>query len=139
MVAAAALESVWSTSLHIFATPLQRMSTIDPRLNPQLTGLDALERQRADSLQGRQEGLVEGGLVEGGLVDGGLVEGRPGEEAPRGPAVDAGETVLTAPAWEGAASRLLQAAELPAGFPGGDLAQDANMAADSVAAALGLG
>lgn len=104
------------------------MSTIDPRLNPQLTaGLDALDRQRADGLQGRQEGLREG---EGPALR---------EEAPRGPAVDAGETMLTAPAWEGEATRLLQAAELPAGFPGGDLAQDANVAADSVAAALGLG
>jgi len=104
------------------------MSTLDPRLNPQLTAsLDALDRQRADGLQGRQEGL---GDIEGLALR---------EEAPRGPAVDAGETVLTAPAWEGGASRLLQAAELPSGFPGGDLAQDANVAADSVAAALGLG
>lgn len=104
------------------------MSTIDPRLNPQLTaGLDALDRQRADGLQGRGDGLLEG---TGEALR---------EQAPRGPAVDAGETVLTAPAWEGEAARLLQAAELPAGFPGGDLAQDANVAADSVAAALGIG
>lgn len=127
MAAAAALKSVWSTSLPISA-PLLRMSTIDPRLNPQLTaGLDALDRQRADGLQGRQEGLSD---IEGLALR---------EQAPRGPAVDAGETVLTAPAWEGEAPRLLQAADLPAGFPGGDLAQDANVAADSVAAALGLG
>jgi hypothetical protein len=128
MAAAAALESAWSISLPVSAIRLSRMSTIDPRLNPQLTaGLDALERQRADGLQGRGDGLVEG--IGEDLR----------EQAPRGPAIDAGEAVLTAPAWEGDASRLLQAAELPAGFPGGDLAQDANVAADSVAAALGLG
>lgn len=105
------------------------MSAIDPRLNPQLTaGLDALDRQRADGLQGGHgDGLAEG---TGEALR---------EQAPRGPAIDAGETVLTAPAWEGEATRLLQAAELPAGFPGGDLAQDANVAADSVAAALGIG
>lgn len=103
------------------------MSTIDPRLDTQLpTSLDALERQRADGLQQRPDGLAEGIGEDQAL-------------APRGPAVDEGEAILTAPAWrDDAAPRLLQAADLPAGFPAGDLALDANVAADSVAAALGI-
>ena len=109
------------------------MPTIDPHLNPQLTGLEALDRQRVDGLQGRQGPQDGAAVADPGLAE--LVH----DEAPRGPAVDEGETVLNAPAWDDAAGpHLLQAEGLPAGFTGGDLAQDAQAGVDNVAAVLGF-
>lgn len=71
------------------------------RLNPNLSGFDALNALERQALEGRQ-GLLEGDRTQA-PADAGL------GEALRAPAVDEGELVLAAPAWDAGAPRLLPA------------------------------
>ena len=69
------------------------MSSIDPRLNTNLSaGLDALDRQRLDDLQGRQ-GQIDATQPVADLAP---------ADGLRTPALDDGEAVLNAPAWAAA-------------------------------------
>jgi len=106
------------------------MSSIgsDPHLN--LTGLGGLGGQVAlDDLHGRQQ---QGPQQADALRDAGL-------HAPAPVQVDAGEAMLQADAWEGAADRLLAGDPALENALGAlDLSAAADAAVDSILAGLGL-
>lgn len=109
--------------------PSRTMSSIrpDPRLDR--PGLDALGGTSLDGLRGREQPASHEELA--------LRVAEPLPEAPLAPALDAGEDVLNAPAWEAGATRMLAAdAALARSLGALDLAQAADRAADAVLDAL---
>lgn len=104
------------------------MTSIDPRLNTNLSaGLDALDRQRLDDLQGRQ------GQIDGGV--GGVAELAPVEL--RAPAIDDGEAVLNAPAWTAASDdRQFDGAGLQDTLAGLERGQAVDAGVDGIVAGL---
>lgn len=101
--------------------------SVEPRLNPNLPNLDTLGALERQALEGRQTQL-EGGQVQA-LADTGL------GEPLRAPAVDDGELVLNAPAWEDGEPRMLAVD----GFrlDGSDRSQDLDAGVDAMVAPLG--
>lgn len=101
--------------------------SVDTRLNPNVSNLDALSALERQGLEGRQLG---GGVGTPAVADVAL-----GEQALPVPAVDDGELVLNAPAWDGEGDRLLAAGEFQ--LSGGDRSQDLDAGVDAMVAPLG--
>lgn len=104
------------------------MSSIDPRLNTNLSaGLDALDRQRLDDLQGRQ-GQIDGTQPAAELAP---------VELLRAPAIDDGEAVLNAPAWASADSdRQLDGGSLQGTLAGLERGQAVDAGVDGIVSGL---
>ena len=102
--------------------------SVDTRLNPNIANLDALALER-QGLEGRQTQL-DGGIEAPAVADLAL-----GEQALRAPAVDDGERVLNAPAWDGDGERLLATGGFQ--LAGQDRGQDLDAGVDAMVAPLG--
>jgi hypothetical protein len=101
--------------------------SVDTRLNPNLPSLEALNALDRAGLEGRQPQL-EGGTGIQGLADTGLAEPL------HAPAVDDGERILGAPAWDEGAPRMLSAGDFQLG--GSDRGQDLDAGVDAMVAQL---
>lgn len=100
--------------------------SVDTRLNPSLPSLDTLNALERTGLDGRQPQLDGGAGVHGPLEIG---------EPAHAPAVDDGELVLNAPAWDEDAPRLLASGDFELG--GSDRGQDLETGVDAMVAPLG--
>ncbi|HEX2082914.1 MAG TPA: hypothetical protein VHF86_05450 [Xanthomonadaceae bacterium] len=102
--------------------------SVDTRLNPNLPSLDALNALDRAGLEGRQPQL-DGGTGVQGLAETGL------GEPLHVPAVDDGERILAAPAWDEDAPRMLSAGDFQLG--GSDRSQDLDAGVEAMVAPLG--
>ena len=105
--------------------------SVDTRLNASLPSLDTLSALDRAGLDGRQPQLDGGNGVQRPSEVGPLEFGEPA----RAPAVDAGELVLNAPAWDEDAPRLLAAGDFELG--GSDRSQDLDTGVGAMVAPLG--